>query len=227
MHKTIFGLGKNLLFKYILGRCEQCFFMLVVQISLWLLIISFRIELNKWKKSCTTRAWTNKHLNNLKILPSWLNLWGTEPWTMYLGSIVEFDNKISTGFYYFEMQEWKRPDMFTYDQKKKDKENKSQVLTHYTSSIWGFSCLFSRACVQQCVMLWKQPFWSQQRCLRWPPWPPPGGRPQSPGARLRIPCGAAQLGQMAKTHQKYIFKRSRFWRDYSDHYACNSLKFYR
>jgi hypothetical protein len=106
--------------------------------------------------------------------------------------------------------------------KNKYKENKSQVLTHYTSSIWGSSCLFSRACVQQCVMLWKQPFWPQQWCL-W--WPPPGGRPQSPGARLRIPCGAAQLGQMAKTHQKYIRKKSWNWTsDYSDHFACNSAR---
>ena len=57
------------------------FFMLVVQISYQLLIISFWIELDKLKKSCTTRAWANKHLNNLKILLSWLSLWGTKLWT--------------------------------------------------------------------------------------------------------------------------------------------------
>ena len=154
-----------------------------------------------WKKSCTTGL---ESRDTWTIWKSCQADWAFGALNPGLGSILELDYRLSTGFYYFEMEEWKRPDTYVYIwSKKKDKENKSQVLTHYTNSIWGSFCLFSRACVQQCVMLWKQPFWSQkQRCLRWPPWPPPGGRPQSPGARLRIPCGATQLGQMAKNPPK-------------------------
>ena len=78
--------------------------------------------------------------------------------------MIEFDYKLSTGFYYFEMQEWKRPDMFMIKKKYIRKINHrfwhtiqtaSEVLFAYShepvySSVWccesSHSGLSSGAC---------------------------------------------------------------------------------
>ena len=179
-----------------------------------------------WKKSCTTGL---ESRDTWTIWKSCQADWAFGALNPGLGSILELDYRLSTGFYYFEMEEWKRPDTYVYIWSKKKIRKINHRFWHTIQTASEVLFAYSHEPVYSSVWCCES---SHSGLRSSGAWGGLHGLLLEDGLSHRAPaCGFLAAphnwAKWQKTHQNSIFKRSRIWRDYSDHYACNSLKNFR